>query len=108
MNETEEMMDRIIKEADDYLKGTLQQSFTNKENKQNILYKILNNGQNPNKILEFQRSFGSNEIIPNLKETNKNSKENNNNNINNIQNNYKNENNIVKNNKKIKENNNIF
>ena len=49
--ETEEMIDKIIKEADDYLQGTLQQTFTNKEEKEKILYKELNNDQNPNKKL---------------------------------------------------------
>ena len=67
--ETEEMIDKIIKEADDYLKGTLQQSFTNTKEKETILYKMLNNGQNPNKKIEFQGTFGTNIINQNLQKT---------------------------------------
>ena len=72
INEAEEMMDRIIKEVDDYLKRALQQSFATKENKQNNLFKFLNNGKNDKKAIEFPGTLGINEIIPNLKEKSKN------------------------------------
>ena len=78
--ETEEMIDKIIKEADDYLQGTLQQTFTNKEEKEKILYKELNNDQNPNKKIEFKGTFGTNQMNQSLEKT---AQFNNNNNINN-------------------------
>ena len=105
--ETEEMIDKIIKEADDYLKGTLQQSFTNKEEKEVFLYKMLNNGQNPNQKIEFQGTFGSNNINQNLQKTsqfniagnqkiqNKRNNDINNNKIENGSNKKNNENNIL-------------
>ena len=67
--ETEEMIDKIIKEADDYLKGTLQQTFTNKEEKEKFLYKKLNNDQNPNKKIEFKGTFGTNQMNQSLEKT---------------------------------------
>ena len=67
--ETEEMIDKIIKEADDYLKGTLQQSFTNRQEKEDILYQKLNNGKNPNKKIEFKGTFGINLINQNMQKT---------------------------------------
>ena len=69
MAETEQMIDKIFKETDEYLKGTLQQSFINKEEKENILYKKLNNGQNPEKKIEFQGTFGMNKIFPEQQKT---------------------------------------
>ena len=67
--ETEEMIDKIIKETDDYLKGTLQQSFNNKGEKEASLFRILNNGQNSNQKIEFQGTFGTNKINQNLQKT---------------------------------------
>ena len=81
--ETEEMIDKIIKEADDYLQGTLQQTFTNKEEKEKILYKELNYDQNPNKKIEFKGTFGTNQMNQSLEKT---AQFNNNNINNNIQN----------------------
>ena len=113
--ETEEMIDKIIKDADDFLQGTLQQSFNNKEEKEYMLYKMLNNGQNPNKRIEFQGTFGTNRINPNLDKTaqfnneqnkriqNIKNKENSNNNIRIVQSNKK----VMNNNNKILLNNNI-
>ena len=66
--ETEEMIDKLIKETDDYLQGTLQQSFnninTNKE-KEKKIYNILNKNENlnQNEKIEFKGTFGINSII---------------------------------------------
>jgi hypothetical protein len=46
----------------------LQQSFANKEEKVKLFYQLINNGQNPNKIVDFQGTFGNYDIIPNLLE----------------------------------------
>ena len=103
--ETEEMIDKIIKEADDYLKETLQQSFITKEEKEMLLYKKLNNGQNPKKIIEFQGAFGTNKVNPNLDKTAQfNTKENKINKNNNIEKTEKNKIMEELNNKNIEKN----
>ena len=64
--ETEEMIDKLIKETDDYLKGTLQQSFNDininkeKKEKEKNIYQILNKNKIPNEQIEFKGTFGIN------------------------------------------------
>ena len=74
--ETEEMIDKLIKETDDYLQETLQQTFpdinNNREEKEKNIYDILNKekNQSQNEKIEFKGTFGKNQIInTNLQKT---------------------------------------